>query len=49
MEEDMSAFDILTGKPIGNRPLGWPRCSGENNIRMDLKETGSNKITWVNK
>ena len=25
-------------KPKGNRPLGIPRCSWDNNIKMDLQE-----------
>ena len=25
MEEDMSAFKIITGTPVGKRPLGKPR------------------------
>ena len=25
MEDDRSAFKILTGKPVGKRPLGRPR------------------------
>ena len=25
MEEGRSTFKILTGKPTGKRPLGWPR------------------------
>ena len=37
MEEDMSAFEVLTGKPTGKRPLGRPRRRWEGNIRMDLK------------
>ena len=36
MEEGRSAFKILTGKPIGKRPLGRPRRRWEDNIRMDL-------------
>jgi hypothetical protein len=28
------------GKPEGKRPFGIPRCSWENNIKMDLKEIG---------
>jgi hypothetical protein len=28
MEEDRNAFEILTGKPIGKRPLGRPRLRG---------------------
>ena len=38
MEEDGSAFNILTGK----RHLGGPRHRWKNNIRMDLKEIGYN-------
>ena len=40
MEEGRSAFNILTGKPTGKRPLGRPRRRWEDNIRMDLKEIG---------
>ena len=40
MEEDRSAFKILTGKPSGKRTLGWPRRRWEDNIRMDLEEVG---------
>jgi hypothetical protein len=42
MEEDRSAFKILTGKPTGKRSLGSPRHRWEDNIRMDLKEIGIN-------
>ena len=38
MEEDRSAFKILTDKPTGKRPLGRPRRRWEDNIRMNLKE-----------
>ena len=38
MEEDRSAFKILTDKPTGKRPSGRPRRRWEDNIRMDLKE-----------
>ena len=40
--ESRSAFKILTGKPIGARPLGRPRLKREYCIRMDLKEIGIN-------
>ena len=40
MEEVRSAFKILTGKLAGKRPLGRPRRSWEDNIRLDLKEMG---------
>ena len=39
MEDDRSAFRILTGTPAGKRPLGSPR--------MDLKEIGINTKNWV--
>ena len=44
MGEGRSAFKILTGKPIGKRPLGRPRRRWEDNIIMDLEEIG---INWV--
>ena len=47
MEEGRSAFKILTGKPTGKRPLGWPRHRWEDNIRMDLEEIGINAGNWV--
>ena len=47
MEEGRSAFQILTGKPTGKRPLGKPRHRWEDNIRMDLKEIGINMWNWV--
>jgi len=47
MEEGRSAFKILTGKPTGKRPSGWPRLRWEDNIRMDLEEIGINAGNWV--
>ena len=47
MEESRSAFNILTGKPTGKRPLGRPRRRWEDNIRMDLEEIGTNAGNWV--
>ena len=47
MEEGRSAFKILTGKPIGKRPLRRPRRRWEDNIRMELKEIGFNVKNWV--
>ena len=47
MEEDRSAFKILTSKPTGKRPLGRPRRRWEDNIRMDLEEMGINAGNWV--
>ena len=37
MEEERSAFKILTGKPAGKRLLGRPRRRWEGNILWTLK------------
>ena len=42
MEEGRSAFEILTGKPTGERPLVRPRRRWGDNIRMNLEEIGIN-------
>ena len=47
MEEDRSAFKILTDKPTGKRPLGRSRRKWEDNIRMYLKEISINTRNWV--
>jgi hypothetical protein len=48
MEEGNSALKILTGKPTGKRPLGWPRRRWEENIRMDLRRSGCQyeELSW---
>jgi hypothetical protein len=35
-----NAYKILVGKPEGRRPLGRPRSSWKDNVRVDLKEIG---------
>ena len=35
------------GKPEGKRPLGRPRRRWEDNIKMDLREVGSNPRDWM--
>jgi hypothetical protein len=35
------------GKPEGKRPLGKPRRRWEDNIRMDLRETGWGGMDWI--
>ena len=47
MEEGRSAFKILTGKPIGKRPLGRPRRRWEDNIRMDLEGESMRGIGFI--
>jgi hypothetical protein len=40
MGEVRNAYNILVGKPEGKRPLGRPSRRWEDNITMDLRETG---------
>ena len=47
MEEDRSAFKILTGTAAWKIPLGRTRRRWEDYIRMDLKEIGINAGNWV--
>ena len=47
MKEGRSAFNILTDKPAGKRPLGRPRRRWEDNISMHLEEIGINASNWV--
>jgi len=34
-------------KPEGKRPLGWPKCIWEGNIRMDPREIGWEGVNWI--
>ena len=45
--KSIAAFKILTGKPTEKRHLGRPRPRWEDNIRIDLDETGINAGNWV--
>jgi hypothetical protein len=40
MEERRGVYRSLVGRPEGKRPLGRPRCRWEDNIKMDIRETG---------
>ena len=40
MGEGRGVHRVLVGKPEGKRPLGSPRRSWEDNIKMDLREVG---------
>ena len=44
---ERSAFEILTCKPTGKRPLGRPRRRWDDNIRMNLKEISDNMRNWI--
>jgi hypothetical protein len=41
------AYNILVGRPEDKRPLGRPRRRWENNIKMDLRETGFGDVDWI--
>jgi hypothetical protein len=40
MGEMSNAYTISVGNPGGKRPLGRPRRRWEDNIKIDLRETG---------
>jgi hypothetical protein len=45
-EEKRNLYMILVGKPEGKRPLGKPRRSWVDNIKMDLREIGWDGLYW---
>jgi hypothetical protein len=47
MGEGRGVYRVLVGKPEGKRPLGRPWHGGEDNIKMDLGETGINGVNWT--
>jgi hypothetical protein len=40
-------YSVLVGKPEGKRPLGRPRHRWEDDIKMDLRETGISGANWI--
>jgi len=42
-----NAYNILVGRPEGERPLGRPRRRWEDNIRMDLREIVWEGVYWI--
>jgi hypothetical protein len=38
--EKRNTYKVLMGKPERKRPLGRYRCSWEDNIKINLRETG---------
>jgi hypothetical protein len=47
MGDVRGAYNILVGKPEGIRPLGRPRHRWEDNIKVDLGETGFGDADWI--
>jgi hypothetical protein len=46
MGEKRNAYRLLVGKPEGKRPLGRPRRSWVDNIRMNHGEVGWSDVDW---
>jgi hypothetical protein len=47
MGENRNSYRILVGKPEGKRPLGRPRCSWVDNIKLDLREIRWGGMDWI--
>ena len=48
MREKRGTYRLLVRKPERKRPLGRPRRRCEDNIKIDLKEIGWEKVDWTN-
>jgi hypothetical protein len=47
MGEKRNVYRLLIGKPEGKRPLGRPRRSWIDNIKMGLLEIGLSVVDWI--
>jgi hypothetical protein len=47
MGERRGVYRVSVVRPEGNRPLVRPRRRWEDNIKMDLKETGIDVANWI--
>jgi hypothetical protein len=47
MGEKRNVYRLLVGKPAGKRPLGNPRHSWIDNIKMGLLEIGLSVVDWI--
>jgi hypothetical protein len=47
MGERIGVYMVLVGRPEGKRPLGRPRRKWEDNIKLDLRETGIDGANWI--
>jgi hypothetical protein len=47
MGEKKNVYRLLVVKTEGKRPLGRPRRSWMDNIKMDLLEIGLNVVEWI--
>jgi hypothetical protein len=47
MGEGRGVYRVLVGRPVSRRPLGGPRRRWEDNINLDLRETGIDGANWI--
>ena len=47
MGEGRGVHRVPVGTPEGKRPLGRPRCTWEDNIKLDLLEVGGDCGDWM--
>ena len=47
MGEGSGVYRFLVGKPEGKRPMGRPKRSWDDNIRLDLQEVGCGYMDWT--
>jgi hypothetical protein len=47
MGEGRGVYRVLVGRPECNKPLGRPRRSWEDNIKMDLREIRIDEANWI--
>jgi hypothetical protein len=47
MGEGRGVYRVLVGRPEDKRPLGRPRRRWEDNIKLDLRETGIDVAKWI--
>jgi hypothetical protein len=47
MEEMKNSYNILVEKPEGKRSRGKPKNRWENNIRIDVREIGSEVVDRI--
>jgi hypothetical protein len=47
MGEKRNVYRLLVGKPEGKKPLGRPRRSWIDNIKIDLLEIGLSVVDWM--
>jgi hypothetical protein len=45
--EERKVYKVLVGKPEGKIPLGRPRRTWDDGIRIDLSEVGLGGVDWI--